>query len=509
MSSMLLLLSLISIAQSTGPVDQQRTRFLVARIVASDKATEPWVGTALETGLAWHLRRRPPADAVPIPWRDRAMRDAGFLPAAPQMQLADAKRLATLLGVTTLITGTCRTTPTQLEAELHIHDVGSERTQHFVATGKDVRQLLADTAARLFALPAVAGGTPEPAASELPAYSRSASAIEYYAKALRGHQTEQLGRVPFYCAQALQSDAKFRDAKILLALHEVRRRKVADAMQHFQQVVRDAQLAGDRVDLARAQGNLGWLYQQLGRHEVAQRYLELAAETARQIHDPYNLATALNNLAQVAVSADQADQAVGRLRARQQVLTQLGDQLGMAANLIFLGTVYEQLEQYDAALATYQQAIEWIHKAGPAAALPEAHYHLASAYEGLRQPDLAIENHRRTLELAEPTDPVRILCNNSLGLIYQKQTRYDLALEAFGKALDGLTRSGDGQARAICLSNIALVYEERGQWPQAIENLEQAVNILRGLQHPQLPEYEALLDEMRSKSASAADGANR
>jgi len=506
MSSMLLLLSLITVAQTTGPVDQQRTRFLVARIVASDKATEPWVGTALETGLAWHLRRRPPADAVPIPWRDRAMRDAGYLPAAPQMQLADAKRLATLLGVTTLITGTCRTTPTQLEAELHIHDVHSEGTRHFVATGKDVRQLLADTAARLFAPQADA---PDVAASKLPAYSRSASAIEYYAKALRGHQTEQLGRVPFYCAQALQSDAKFRDAMILLALHEVRQGKVTNAMQHFQQVVRDAQLAGDRVDVARAQGNLGWLYRQLGRHEVAHRYLEFAADTARQAHDPYNLATALNNLAQVAVSTDQADQAVDHLRARQQLLTQLGDQLAMAANLIFLGTVYEQLEQYDAALATYQQAIEWIHKAGPAAALPEALYHLASAYENLKQADLAVENYRKSLQLAEPTDPVRILCNNSLGLIYQKQTQYDLALEAFGKALEGLTRSGDGQARAICLSNIALVYEERAQWPQAIENLEQAVNILRGLRHPQLAQYEALLDEMRGKSASAADAAHR
>jgi len=72
-----------------------------------------------------------------------------------------------------------------------------------------------------------------------------------------------------------------------------------------------------------------------------------------------------------------------------------------------------------------------------------------------------------------------------------------------------LTRSGDGQARAICLSNIALVYEERAQWPQAIENLEQAVNILRGLQHPQLAQYEALLDEMRTKSASSTDAAHR
>jgi len=509
MSSMLLLLSLIATAQTTDPVDQQRTRFLVARIVASDKATEPWVGTALETGLAWHLRRDPPADAVPIPWRDRAMRDAGYLPAAADMQLADAKRLATLLGVTTLVTGTCRTKPTQLEAELHIHDVHSETTQHCVATGKDVRELLADAATRLFALRADAPGTPDATASELPAYSRSASAIEYYAKALRGHQTEQLGRVPFYCAQALQSDGKFRDAMILLALHEVRQGKVANAMRHFQQVVRDAQLADDRIDLARAQGNLGWLYRQLGRHEVAQRYLELATDTARQADDLYNLATALSNLAQLAVSADQPQQAVQHLRARQQLLTQLGDQLGMASNLVFLGSVYEQLEQYDEALATYQQAIEWIHKTGPAAALPEALYHLASAYEYLKQTDLAIENYRKSLQLTDPTDPVRILCNNSLGLIYQKQNDYDLALEAFGKALEGLTRSGDGQARAICLSNIALVYEERAQWPQAIENLEQAVNILRGLQHPQLAQYEALLDEMRTKSASSTDAAHR
>jgi tetratricopeptide (TPR) repeat protein len=164
--------------------------------------------------------------------------------------------------------------------------------------------------------------------------------------------------------------------------------------------------------------------------------------------------------------------------------------------------VYEQLEQYEEALAACRQAIEWIHKTGPAAALPEALYRLASAHENLKQDDLAVENYRKSLQLAESTDPVRILCSNSLGLIYQKQTRYDLALEAFGNALEGLTRSGDAESRAICLSNIALVYEERAQWPQAIENLEQAVNILRGLHHPQLAQYEALLDEMRSKSTS-------
>ncbi|HUW84703.1 MAG TPA: tetratricopeptide repeat protein [Phycisphaerae bacterium] len=509
MSPMFLLLSVFTTAQTTGPVDGHPMRFLVARIVATDKATEPWVGTALETGLAWHLRRHPLIDAVPIPWRDRAMRDAGYLPAAPNMQLADAKRLAKLLGVGSLVTGTCRTELTQLVVELQVHDMHTEQTQRCVATGKDVRELLADAVARLVAMCVPPIRPPQSVAANMPAYSRSASAIEYYAKALRGHQTEQLGRVPFYCAQALQSDGKFRDAMILLALHEVRQGNVANAIRRFQQVVRDAQLADDRVDLARAQGNLGWLYRQLGRHEVAQRYLELAADTARQADDPYNLATALNNLAQLAGSADQPQQAVQHLRARQQLLTQLGDQLGTAPNLVFLGTVYEQLEQYDEALATYQQAIEWIHKAGPAAALPEALSHLASAYEHLKQADLAIENYRKSLQLSDPTDPVRILCNNSLGLIYQKQNDYDLALEAFGQALEGLTRSGDGQARAICLSNIAMVYEERGQWPQAIENLNQAVNILRGLQHPQLAQYEALLNEMRSKSASATDAANR
>jgi tetratricopeptide (TPR) repeat protein len=508
MSPMFLLLSLITTAQTTGPVGEHPARFLVARIVADDKATEPWVGTALETGLTWHFRRHPRTDAVPIPWRDRAMRDAGYLPAAADMPPADAKRLARLLGVRTLISGTCRTELAQIQVELQIHDVHTEQVQRCVAEGKDVRELLANAVARLVALCAPPTGPSDPVAPDMPAYSRSASAIEYYAKALRGHQTEKLSRVPFYCAQALQSDAKFRDPMILLALHEVRQGKVANAMRRFQQVARDAQIVGDRIDLGRAQGNLGWLYRQVGQHEVAQSYLNLAAETARQAQDRYNLATALNNLAQLAVSADQADQAVDHLRARQQLLTQLGDQLGMAPNLVFLGTVYEQLERYDEAVATHQQAIEWIHKAGPAAALPETLYHLASAYDGLEQSNLAIENYRKSLQLADPNDPVRILCNNSLGLIYQKQNDYDLALEAFGRALEGLTRSDDGQTRAVCLSNIASVYEDRGQWPQAIENLEQAVNILRGIRHPQLPQYEALLDELRGKSASPADAAN-
>ena len=168
---LLLLLSAVVAGQTSGPVDLRRTRFLVVRIVAADKATGPWVGTALETGLAWYFRRHPRIDAVPIPWRDRAMRDAGYLPTAEDVKLADAKRSAELLGVRSFITGTCRTTPTQLEAELHIHDVHTEQAQHCIAAGRDVRELLADAAARLFALQAAAPGTPDVAAGELPAYS--------------------------------------------------------------------------------------------------------------------------------------------------------------------------------------------------------------------------------------------------------------------------------------------------------------------------------------------------
>ncbi len=509
MNTLVLLLATVLTAQATDSSPDRPVRFLVAAVTPADqtldqtpdrtpdRTVDPWLGTAIDTGLTWYLRRTGATDAVPISWRELAIGSLGQNPPASAGQPYDAKHLAELLGADIVVTGSCSSGSEQLTAQLQVHDLRSGQSRACHAAGKNVSALLSQLAKQVLVTAGIV--LDESAAGKVNApLCASPSAIEYHAKAMLAYRAGRHDQARYFCGQALRHDNKYRDPRIILAMYRAGRGDVTGAVASLQGVVRQAQRANDQIDLARAQGNIGLIYRKIGQNKIAQRYLELTAETARRAGDLYTLATVLNNLAQLQLAENQPLGALDLFRRRQELLTKMGDRLAAGPNLTVIGTIHERLGHFQQALKIHQQAVNRTRMTGPKSALAAALHHLGLAYHNLNQFEPAVEYYTESIQLSDLIQTIPTY--NNLGLIHQQQRKYNHSLDAFHQALSHLADSPDRYQKAVCLANIASVHEQLGQYSQAADSLQQALEILQAVGHPQASVYQEKIDTLRAKT---------
>ncbi|MEI6051336.1 MAG: tetratricopeptide repeat protein [Opitutaceae bacterium] len=98
---------------------------------------------------------------------------------------------------------------------------------------------------------------------------------------------------------------------------------------------------------------------------------------------------------------------------------------------------------------------------------PEAMYQMGRYYQGQKRYDLAIDAYRKALDVS--SNFVEAL--NGLGVIYSKQRKYDEAIEAFQSAIRLNPKA------AHILNNLGYVYFLQGRYSESLLTLEQSVAI--------------------------------
>ena len=488
-----ILLSTILLGQTPQPRTTDRLCFLVAPITAAP-ADRAWVATAIEQGLTWTLRRTDRTDAIPLLWRQRATADLARRSGAPADHTPDPKHLGQLLGANILITGQATASANELVAELTLHDLRTDTSTPCRLAAPDIAALLTKLAPAVMAAAKV---TPAANSGPAPTMSDSAVAIAYFAKAYQAAQDNRPADAVTLCKRAGAYDSDFIEPRLMLALLRAQHGDPQPAMQDLQTVVRLAHKASDRIALARAQGNMGLLYRQIGKNTVAQRYFELAAASGAKADDPFTQATAANNLAQVHLQAGRLEPAIDAMKQRDQLLRRIGDKLAIGPNLTLLGSTYQQLSRFENALAALTEAVTYSETFGSSEQVAAALHYLGSVCQDLDRTDEAIQHYTRSIELA-PEALAAPTCNN-LGLIYQEKDQLPQASKAFEQAINLLNRHPDPPQLAVCLINAADVYEAINNTPKAIDRLEQAASILRRMRHPQANAIQTRLDALRAK----------
>lgn len=90
--------------------------------------------------------------------------------------------------------------------------------------------------------------------------------------------------------------------------------------------------------------------------------------------------------------------------------------------------------------------------------------------------------------LAEPTEQVRVAKTNNLeqrGKALFDAGQFLQAVEVLRAAVGQYQQRGNRVGEAIALSNLALVYEQLGQWPEANQAIEQSLELLQGQSTPE------------------------
>lgn len=171
-------------------------------------------------------------------------------------------------------------------------------------------------------------------------------------------------------------------------------------------------------------------------------------------------------------------------------------------NILFMiGVIYGKLGQYDQSLKYSQQTLAIDRELGNRCQEQEMLFKISSVYGVLGQYDRVLEGLDKILainrELDKPCDTF-LLHDNDISDIYQMLGQSDQALKALEQLLAFDRKVGDRIGERSILLNISKIYEQQKQYEQALQSYQQALAIDR-----ELGISEATLQEARPQVMEA------
>jgi tetratricopeptide (TPR) repeat protein len=133
--------------------------------------------------------------------------------------------------------------------------------------------------------------------------------------------------------------------------------RVTEAIEHYEQAVKEAQLDGDKVDLALAYQNLGQQEYLGGRFASAREHLALALSLFHDSASDLRAASTLHSLCRVWVADGEHERA--RQRLLQLLDQEIDSQVRWAAEAQhILGTIHTLRAEWEAAVASFEHALQ-------------------------------------------------------------------------------------------------------------------------------------------------------
>lgn len=93
----------------------------------------------------------------------------------------------------------------------------------------------------------------------------------------------------------------------------------------------------------------------------------------------------------------------------------------------------------------------------------------------------AEKNYEEALKRYDKTDPIRLVALNNLGTLYRTRGQFKESLEVLQKYLSEAKVLGDPKAQADALDQIAQTFAARANYQKAVENWQQAIEVLAGV----------------------------
>ena len=157
-------------------------------------------------------------------------------------------------------------------------------------------------------------------------------------------------------------------------------------------------------------------------------------------------------------------------------LLALGTDSSKYESYVYRGFVYYQKQQFDSTISLYLYAYPWIIKNASQREISFFNWSIGKTYMGLKQYESSIPFIQKALEYEHPQKTEFSLLNN-IGLCYfyiddRKKARfYFTKAERIANELD------DPSKKEICLTNIALIDLEEGDFKTSTAKLKQALEI--------------------------------
>ncbi|HTF06316.1 MAG TPA: tetratricopeptide repeat protein [Bacteroidia bacterium] len=231
----------------------------------------------------------------------------------------------------------------------------------------------------------------------------------------------------------------------------------------------------DSSNMAMSYNNLGLVYNDQGNYSLALEYFLASLTIKEKIGDKSGVVSALGNIGIVYSGLDQPDTSLVYFERALKIAEEIDDKRAIAFSSNNIGIIWFKRKQYDKALKHFQDGLAAKIVIDDKRGIASSRVNIGSVYdvkglmeEALVEFDTALAMFRR---MGDP-EGITSACNLKANTLF-KMKRYDEALALFQEAYDLGTKRGNLPEVQNACEGLALVYEAKGNFPDAFKYYKQ------------------------------------
>ncbi|ESA37565.1 tetratricopeptide tpr-1 repeat-containing protein [Leptolyngbya sp. Heron Island J] len=255
------------------------------------------------------------------------------------------------------------------------------------------------------------------------------------------------------------------------------------ALNYFNKALLLWRAISDRAGEASTLNNIGAVYDDLGDKQQALDYYNQALTLSRAVSDRAGEARTLHNIGLVHRTLGKQQQALNYYNQALILMRAVGNWAGAGITLSNIGAVYSTLREPQQALDYYYQALPLMRTAGDRGGEANTLNNIGFIYDGFGAKQQALDSYNQALLLMRAVDDRRgeAVTLNNIGAVYQDLRDEQQALGYHNQALTLRRAVGDRRGEAVTLRNVARLHREQGNLSLALENIDQAIDLIEEL----------------------------
>ena len=275
------------------------------------------------------------------------------------------------------------------------------------------------------------------------------------------------------------------------------------ALDFYKQALPIHRETGDKIREATTLSNIGRVYYSLRESQTALDFYKQALPIHRTTGYKAGEADTLHNIGNVYASLRKHQQALDFYKQALLLRREVGDRGYEASTLGNIGRVYHSLGKHQQALDFYKQALLLRRETEDKAREADTLHRIAAVYSSLRKHQQALDFYKRALLLRRETEDKASegVTLGTIGTVYYALDEMRTALVYLNDAVKIHHDIGAVREEVTTYWWIGLIYQKLGDLDAAANSLETAITLATELVHPDLPQLQALLDEINGQRA--------
>ena len=229
-------------------------------------------------------------------------------------------------------------------------------------------------------------------------------------------------------------------------------------------------LSKDSSMIASAYNNVAHDYHDLGEYDESYYYFTQGYKFAQAAQDSFIMAVTIHNVGRVFKELGQYNRALDHLQISQKMSRKIKDEEGEPYSLDEIGDVLLRQGKYDSALTTLFDALNQGRKLQLNGLLPKTMSSIAQTYMQKGEFENSLKYYDTTYTLYSKNKDNYGLAEIELGRgeVYQKQHRYDDALESVNKSLLQAKKLNARILEIQCFSQLSSLWEMKGDYKKSL-----------------------------------------